>query len=172
MDLHGFSDASQQAMAAVVYTRIIAENNSVTSQMICLKTKVALIKRLSIPRLKLTAVLILARLIKLIMKAFELQYKTLNCWSDSTVTIGWINSPPSKLKGEYVRNCVSLIYKTLPNCSWRFVSGKDNPADWATRGINADLLLQDSLWWHEPHWLVKAPEFWLRPKTHPVDEML
>ena len=51
--LHGFSDASEQAIAAVAYLRTVYEAGDVDVRLIAAKTKVALLKKQSIPRLEL-----------------------------------------------------------------------------------------------------------------------
>ncbi|XP_011880190.1 PREDICTED: uncharacterized protein LOC105568822 [Vollenhovia emeryi] len=48
VELHGFSDASQLAMAAVIYISV-NDSNGATFSLVCSKTKVAPLKRLSIP---------------------------------------------------------------------------------------------------------------------------
>lgn len=63
MKLHGFCDASQTAMAAVVYVRVISRNKSISTSLLCSKTKVAPLKRMTIPRLELSAAVMLAKLI-------------------------------------------------------------------------------------------------------------
>ncbi|XP_070522380.1 uncharacterized protein [Cardiocondyla obscurior] len=159
IQLHGFSDASQLAMAAVIYVRVCNNNGLISSQLVCSKTKVAPIKRLSIPRLKLTAALLLARLLKETLKALEIPEISTYCWTDSSVALTWINSPPSRWK-EYVQNRVAAIHEILPETSWKFVPGKENPADCATRGISSDKFSQNNLWWMGTNWLIKPPEFW------------
>ena len=51
--LHGFRDASEQAIAAVVYLRTVYEAGDVDVRLIASKTKVAPLKKQSIPRLEL-----------------------------------------------------------------------------------------------------------------------
>ncbi|XP_071576707.1 uncharacterized protein [Temnothorax nylanderi] len=149
IEIHGFSDASQLAMAAVVYIRIPNGDNTFSVHMVCSKTKVAPLKRLTIPRLELTAALLLSRLIAIVKEALELLEALEFCWSDSEATIKWITAHPSGWK-DFVRNRVSAIQEILPNGSWRFVPGKQNPADLATRGLRADQLLHHNLWWKGP----------------------
>ncbi|XP_043285556.1 uncharacterized protein [Venturia canescens] len=62
VELHGFSDASQLAMGAAVYVRVSGAGNQTTVSLVCAKTKVAPIKRLTIPRLELAAAVLLAKL--------------------------------------------------------------------------------------------------------------
>ncbi|XP_043285701.1 uncharacterized protein [Venturia canescens] len=64
VEIHGFSDASQLAMGAVVYVRVTGPGKSTRTALVCSKTKVAPIKRLTIPRLELTAALLVAKLAK------------------------------------------------------------------------------------------------------------
>lgn len=59
-------------MAAVIYIRIPAEDGKLSVQLVCSKTKVALIKRLTIPRLELAAALLLARLMNVTLPARSL----------------------------------------------------------------------------------------------------
>ena len=53
MELHGFCDASEAAYAAVVYVQTIDQQRKVHVSLALAKTRVAPIKRLSIPRLEL-----------------------------------------------------------------------------------------------------------------------
>ncbi|XP_070529049.1 uncharacterized protein [Cardiocondyla obscurior] len=169
-ELHGFSDASQQAIAAVVYIRTCDNDGTISSQLICSKTKVAPIKRHSIPRLELMAALLLVRLMKATFEALDVPAMPHYCWSDSSVTLAWINSTPSRWK-EFVRNRVAIIQETLPNSLWKFVKGKENPADIATRGISAKKLQQCDLWWNGPNWLEKSQESWPIATRQPPDNV-
>ncbi|XP_070529629.1 uncharacterized protein [Cardiocondyla obscurior] len=64
VEFHKFSDASQLALTAVIYVITNSPSTRPTSAFVCSKTKLAPLKRLTIPRLKLTATLLLARLMK------------------------------------------------------------------------------------------------------------
>ncbi|XP_011859856.1 PREDICTED: uncharacterized protein LOC105557272 [Vollenhovia emeryi] len=159
VELHGFSDASQLAMAAVIYAKVSGNDGKVSVQLICSKTKVAPIKKLTIPRLELTAALLLARLMVHTVNALDLPNVTTFCWSDSSVALTWITTQPSRWK-DFVRNRVSSIQELQSNTSWRFVPGKENPADCASRGLRSDQLFQHDLWWKGPGWLSKSQTSW------------
>lgn len=159
VEIHGFSDASELAMAAVIYIRISSNDGKISTQLICSKTKVAPIKRLTIPRLELVAALLLARLTVHTLKALALSDVSVFCWSDSSVTLSWISAHPTKWK-DFVRNRVSTIQELLPYGSWHFVPGKENPADCASRGLMPDQLIKFDLWWNGPNWLSESPLSW------------
>lgn len=132
VEIHGFSDASQLAMAAVIYARVPDDNGKFSARLVCFKTKVAPMKRLTIPRLELTAALLLARLITNTLRALELEDTPVICWTDSSVTLTWIAAHPARWK-DFVHNRVSAIHDILPTGTWHFVPGKENPADCASR---------------------------------------
>ena len=62
VELHGFSDASKVAIAAVVYWRAVYEAGHVEVRLVVSKTKVAPLKTQTIPCLELLGATILARL--------------------------------------------------------------------------------------------------------------
>ena len=55
VEIHGFSDASQLAMSAVIYLVVHSPSTGAISTLVCSKTRVAPLKRLTISRLELTA---------------------------------------------------------------------------------------------------------------------
>ena len=67
LQLHGFSDASEKAYAAVVYIRATYDDGSVTSKLVMAKTRVAPLKTLSVPRLELYGAEMLSELLVLYM---------------------------------------------------------------------------------------------------------
>jgi len=85
-------------------------------------------------------------------------------WTDSNVTLNWINNHPSRWK-DFVHNRVCFIQETLPQAKWRFVPGSENPADAATRGFTKQLA-DKTLWWKGPSWLSKTPAEW--PNSTPT----
>ncbi|XP_076544524.1 uncharacterized protein LOC143305338 [Osmia lignaria lignaria] len=64
VELHGFSDASVLAMAAVVYLVVHSPSTGIHTSLICSKTRVTPLKLLTIPRLELTAALLLSILMR------------------------------------------------------------------------------------------------------------
>ncbi|XP_015127131.1 uncharacterized protein LOC107048476 [Diachasma alloeum] len=167
VEVHGFSDASQVAMSAVIYLKVLNKGKSQLT-LVCSKTKVAPLKRLTIPRLELTAALLLAKLTKYVKDQLNLTNATTYLWTDSSVTLTWISSHSSRWK-EFVKNRVALIQELTQQAHWRLVPGKENPADCASRGLSAHQLVSHKLWWKGPPWLHQDCSSW---PTHALEKDL
>ena len=159
VEIHGFSDASQYAMAAVLYIRVIYDLDNLQTTLLRAKTKVSPLKRMTIPRLELTAAAILTREAAHVRDILGLAHAPIHLWTDSSVTLTWIKGHPSRWK-DYVHNRVTYIQKTLPQAHWHHVPGKKNPADCASRGLTPHQLKEDNLWWKGPQWLTHQSTLW------------
>ncbi|RVE46472.1 hypothetical protein evm_008882 [Chilo suppressalis] len=153
IELHIFTDASENAYGACAYSRTFSETGELTVRMICSKSRVAPVKSVSIPRLELCGAVIGAKLFNRINSVLpgDLVTKTY-LWSDSTIVLCWINMSPHLLK-PFVKNRVIEINELTSNATWRHVDGKINPADLLTRGLYIDELSKSSLWWNGPAFL-------------------
>ena len=150
-ELHVFTDASSRAYGAAVYT---VNETCQCSNLLISKARVAPCRegRLMIPKLKLTASLIGARLICYLSNLFK--FETIYLWSDSKVAISWITSD-CDIKDVYIANRVAEV-KTLVNqyqVNIMYVPTKDNPADHLSRGCFSKQL-KSSNWLHGLSWLL------------------
>ncbi|XP_076278390.1 uncharacterized protein LOC143208142 [Lasioglossum baleicum] len=152
LEIHGFADASERAYAAVVYSRTLNAEESTTVSLIVAKSKVAPLKRVSLPRLELCAAFLLARLVEHVIKVLDWREVDLHLWSDSSVTLSWIQGHPSRWP-TYVANRVAEIQRMLPLAKWHHVRSAENPADCASRGLSPAELPKFELWWRGPEWL-------------------
>ncbi|XP_064387758.1 uncharacterized protein LOC135335954 [Halichondria panicea] len=165
LQLHGFSDASEVAYAAVVYLRITDKSENAQISLVMSKTKVAPIKRLTIPRLELCGAQLLAQLIHHVRQVLEIPLSNIFAWTDSTIVLNWLDGSPKRFK-TYVGNRVSTIVDLIPPDKWRHVAGTENPADCASRGLYPSELLNHSLWWEGPIWLKESSSSW--PEKFPL----
>lgn len=168
-DLHGFSDASENGFAAVIYLRC-AQNSNVRVTQLIAKTRVAPLKRVTLPRLELCAAHLCAELTHYVISQLNSAIKidSINLWCDSTVALSWVQTPSYRLK-TYVANRVAQIQELIPAHCWHHVSSVDNPADCASRGIMPSHLVKHSHWWHGPAWLQLPPSDWPRSDFTPID---
>ncbi|GFT45532.1 DUF1758 domain-containing protein [Trichonephila clavipes] len=149
IEIHGFSDASERAYAAVVYIKCFNESGQSQTRLLCSKSRVAPLKTLTIPRLELSAALLLSRLVKKVVPILQLSIHKIWMWTDSTITLAWIKTEPHKLK-TFVSNRVAEIQALSKDYHWKHVSSKNNPADLISRGCNVDELLKNEMWFSGP----------------------
>lgn len=153
MELHAFGDASHKAYAAVIYAKV---GQQVT--LLLAKSKVNPIKnRKTIPKLELCSAHLLATILKRVKRTLNLQCK-IYAWSDSMVTLAWIQNKNNKEK--FIRTRVNDINEMIPEAEWRYVKSSENPADVASRGTSPEKLLQHKLWLQGPTWLQLNADDW------------
>ncbi|XP_029166209.1 uncharacterized protein LOC114937015 [Nylanderia fulva] len=158
VQIHGFADASERGYAAAVYIRN-SEREQISINLLMAKSKVAPVKQVSLPCLELCAAVLLTTLTLHIQNTLGLTSTPVHLWSDSKVTLHWIQGHAARWK-TFVANRVTHIQTKLPDAQWRHVAGKDNPADCASRGINPAELINHALWWTGPTWLALDETAW------------
>ena len=94
MQLHGFCDASESAYAGVIYLRAVDQDGLIHISLIMAKTKVAPIKRLTMPRLELCGAVIVAKLLSHRAKILSNFKKQVYAGSDSVVVLSWLCCNP------------------------------------------------------------------------------
>jgi len=131
--LHGYSDSSEKAYAAALYLVSVFPNGESSSHLVLSKTRVAPLKTQSIPRLELCGATLLVSLTKHLLEALStINIASVNLWTDSTITLQWIQSDPHRWT-TFVSNRVSQIQTCCPSVVWRHVPSQSNPADLASR---------------------------------------
>ena len=147
VELHGFGHASTKAYGAVVYVVLKDESGNVNVQLAMSKNRVALTKKVTLPRLELLAAFIPSKLLKFVLESLKVTVDRIVCWSDSLVALSWIRRPNRSWR-LFVANRVQSIQENVsPEC-WRFCPGNENPANLLTRGKNLDLVIDNQLWWN------------------------
>ena len=159
VQLHGFADASESAYATVVYIHSVYEDTSTEVKLVTAKTRVAPLKRMSIPRLELCAAQLLAKLLDVTRRALSIPLQDVYCWTDSTIVLAWLDGQFRRYK-TYIGNRVSATLHLMPSDKWHHVPTDSNPADCASCGLLPRNLLKHSLWWNGPRWLCKSPAQW------------
>ena len=157
--LHNMSDASQVGYGQCSYLRLVDENGRIHCSLVMGKARVAPLKTVTIPRLELTAATVSVRVASMLKE--ELDYGGLQdfYWTDSKVVLGFINNESRRFQ-VYVANRVQFIRDHTSPDQWRYVESGSNPADEASRGMNAKEFMQRSQWIKGPDFLWQTEDHW------------
>ncbi|XP_062709120.1 uncharacterized protein LOC134288391 [Aedes albopictus] len=161
VQLHTMVDASENGMAAVCYLRF-AHKGSASCSIVAAKCRVAPLKFTSIPRLELEAAVIGARLSHTVQKALSFKIHRKLYWSDSRDVLCWINSDHRRYS-QYVGHRISEILETSEMNEWRWVPGKQNPADDATKWNTLPELTPKDRWFNGADFLWRPEKDWPNP---------
>ena len=135
--LHGFSDASNVSLCAAIYVVEYTNTKPVSQNLLAANSRIAP-KGQSVPRLELTAALMLAKLQSNILVSWE-NYPIKSChyWVNSTTVLYWLLTKGSWTV--YVRNRVKSI-RALSKGDWKYIPTKENPSDLGTRVVKVERL--------------------------------
>ena len=127
----------------------------------------------TIPKLELSAALILTRLISNVKETIQrnIEIRDIICWSDSQIVLLWILKT-EKMHKTFIQNRVAEIRETISPQQWRYCPSEENPADLASRGILGSRLKGLKLWWEGPEFLKKHPSLWPTHKNFRHDDYL
>ncbi|KAF0714765.1 Integrase catalytic domain-containing protein, partial [Aphis craccivora] len=159
-ELHGFCDSSESSYAAAAYLLARTSNGQIQVHLLMGKSKVSPEKKLSIPRLELCGALLLARTIDYLRSNLKsLPIDQYYAWTDSMVTLVWINTLSANLK-TFVGNRVARIQELTSQKIWRYVPSVQNPVDCASRGLTPSEIVDHPLWWNGPTFLRQPLDNW------------
>lgn len=101
----------------------------------------------------------------------------MSAWTDERISnlLDWLlcdsdlgYQSSSTLEG--LRSQPRIRYQLLPNVTWRFVPGKENPTNCATRSLALENLSCHELWWKGPSWLSDLNISWPSTGFKPTPE--
>lgn len=167
--LHTFTDASEEAYAAVVYWRTGEPGERIHISMIAGKARVTPTKPVSTPKLELQAALLGSRLATAIQEEMGLEVTKKVYWSDSSTVLQWIKAEPRRFKTFVANRLAEIEEKTKPG-DWRWVPTKENPADDATRGTPTEFD-HNARWFQGPSFLRQPEEGWPSRDFKPEGDM-
>ena len=157
-ELHTFCDASEEAYAAVVYIRNVYATGRLIVRQVKGSTKLSPTKTLSVPKLELNAALLGARLARVIQTALTRTITERFFWTDSSTVRNWVRATAAFYQ-TFVSHRLGEIQTLTESSEWRFVPGKINPADAATRSqLDAEAI--PYVWLDGPDFLRDTEESW------------
>lgn len=168
--LHCFSDASELGYGAVSYVRLIDTNDKIQCSFVLGKSRLAPMKKMTIPRLELSAAATATKVVTMIQRELDLQIDEVFYWTDSTCAIGYISNEDRRFK-TFVANKLAVIHENSNVSQWNYVNTKMNPADDASRGLSSEELVNDSRWINGPQFLWSKENEWPQPPNfNPIIE--
>ncbi|XP_064482943.1 uncharacterized protein LOC135395780 [Ornithodoros turicata] len=175
LQLHVFTDASPLAYGACAYLRAEDNHRQVSVNLVFAKSRVAPLKKLTLPRLELKGAVIGARTASFLRTSFLAEKRTSGVlpvyfWTDSTITLCWIRGTANAWK-PFVANRVSEVQSLSDPDAWNHCPGSQNPADALTRGQTVEKLHDSQLWWRGPSWLSEQEEHWPRQEAHSTENL-
>ena len=158
IELHTFMDASEEACAAAAYVRSVDEDGAVRVRLVKAVTKLAPQKTVSVCKLELNAAVLGVRLVQFVSKALTRNIAARYYWTDSSTVRNWVRSASSQYQ-IYVSHRIGEIQLNSEPTEWRFVNGRINPADAASRSmIEAEALPRT--WLEGPAFLYEDESGW------------
>ncbi|XP_053372742.1 uncharacterized protein LOC128546345 [Mercenaria mercenaria] len=139
MSLHIFVDASTLSYGATAY---LCTSNQ--STLVMAKTRVAPLKKLTLPRLELMAAVVGSRLATHLQSSCNIGSNNTYLLSDSRIFLHWLQT--NKSLKRFVKNRVKEIQQLTCSQNWKYCPTQDNPADLMTRGISATLFTNSKIW--------------------------
>ena len=155
LELHNFSDASKVGYGLVSYLHITYPDGNVECSFVAGKSRNALLKTVTIPRLELQAAVLVVPMDKAIRMELELDIRV-TFWTDSMIVLNY-NKNETRRFHTYVSNRIAEIHELTMTDQWRHCPGVLNPANDASRALEMLRFLQNNRW-------LKGPAFLLQPE--------
>ncbi|XP_067931070.1 uncharacterized protein [Watersipora subatra] len=159
--IHTFADASSIGYGACSYLRQKDRFGNVCCSFLMGKSRVAPLKVTTIPRLELQAAVLAAKQHAYLQAdmhvAWQAYLDVLHCegflWTDSKIVLGYLANE-SKCFHVFVANRIAQIRQLTLTTQWNWVESQSNPADFASRGLEASSFLR-SFWLSGPEFLLQ-----------------
>ena len=116
-------------------------------------------KFISVPRLELTAAVLSMKMACLLKKELDINFVDEVFWTDSKVILGCITNTVKRFK-TFFANRVQQTKEKTDVQQWHYVPTKENPADDASRGLNAAKGNSSSRWFQGPRFLWQEDKIW------------
>ncbi|CAC5363383.1 unnamed protein product [Mytilus coruscus] len=152
-ELHHFSDASTTGYGQCSYLLLVSEDGQVNCSLFMSKARVVPRKSLTIPRLELSAAVVSVRHLISRLLRVELNFDNIVewFWTDSNIVLGYIAKESSRFD-IFVSNRVQQILDHTSPKQWKYIE-LINPADIASRGLPAEELSRNTIWFNRLHFL-------------------
>ena len=157
--IHHFADASDDGYGTATYLRLTNEDGDVECNLLMGKSRVAPIKKVSIPRMELTAATGAVKIDSWIKQELEIPVDQTFFWTDSETVLKYVQNEKARFP-VFVANRLAIIHDGSSVDQWRYVPTNVNPADYASRGMTVSQLIAKKQWLKGPDFLTEVEECW------------
>ena len=175
-DLICFGDGSKQAFCSLAYIRWEMEDGSYKCFLVSGKTRVAPLKKISVPRIELMGSVAAVRLAESIQSSMKLEFGRRFFLTDSSAAFGMIRGECGAFQEFVGTRTGEIKSKSNPETEWFWVPTKENLADLGTRDdVTPTSLGADSVYLNGLPWMQKKEDEWpvnRNPGKVPEEEMI
>ncbi len=147
--LYSFSDASDYGYGEVTYLRQVSADKEVCVSLVMAKSRVVPSKPTTIPRMELTAAVVSAKVTALVKEELDMNLRSDTYWIDSMIVLGYIQNEVRRFR-TYVANRQRKILELTKKDQWKHIDTKNNPADYASRGLSVGEEEKVRIWLNGP----------------------
>ncbi|XP_064647101.1 uncharacterized protein LOC135499959 [Lineus longissimus] len=169
--LHHFSDGSATAYGASSYLRTVNRQGGINCTLVLAKARLAPLSTMTIPRLELSAAVTAVQLDAQLRREMTLPLQPSTFWTDSTTVLHYIRNTTKRFQ-TFVANRIAVIHDGTTPGQWKYVPTKQNPADYASRGMSAKAILNDTKWSQGPDFLNASKDMWPELPIDSSDDQL
>ncbi|XP_062704050.1 uncharacterized protein LOC134286454 [Aedes albopictus] len=157
VEVHIFTDASEHAYGCVAFLRVNI-GGVIRCSLAMSRSKVAPLKKQSIPRLELMAAVLGARMSRTMTDTHSLKISRCVLWTDSRTVWSWIRADQHQYK-QFVAFRIGEILELTRASDWRWVPTKQNLADVLTKWQHGTLN-SESEWFRGAPFLYEPEDQW------------
>ncbi len=115
-----------RCIRACFYLRSDNKDNQLIVNLICSKSRVAPISKVTLPRLELCGATLMGDLAEKLQKILKIKIDNVKHWTDSELVLSWILNDGNYKT--FVANRVVKINSQTSSEQWKYINRKQNPA--------------------------------------------
>jgi hypothetical protein len=162
-----FTDGSQHAYAAMAYVKVTYDDGDKSLVFLCCARRITPTNGRSTPETELLGAVTGAELGRRL--ATLLDITNIRYWTDSTPVLTWIRKAGKKNKVFVVHRTTAIHDLSDTEC-WDYIPTKVNPADLPTRGCTIKDLVDFTLFWGGPAFVMEDDDMWPNMVIRVTDE--
>ncbi|XP_066910989.1 uncharacterized protein [Clytia hemisphaerica] len=159
ISLHHFSDGAEEGYGQVSYIRYLNDKGSIHCQLVLSKSRVAPLKRPTIPRLELSAAVVSVKVSLFLKRELDTTINDEYFWTDAQVVLSYISNDTRRFH-VFVANRSQFVREKTQLDQWHYVPSKQNPADHSSKGLNLTATEKIRHWFRGPDFLYQSKAQW------------